>query len=82
MARKRNLLVDAFKWKRRAHVIRRRGFFPFLVFQMLFRLLPGKAKRPVVEGLRVRRKYYLAKRMGFWFILGALVFMLARVCRV
>jgi hypothetical protein len=85
----KKLLVEAFKWRRRAYVIRRRGILPFLAFQGVFRALPKGAKKPVVEGLR--RKYYLARHMGIWFpvcvprtsrVVGALVFALMEMCGV
>jgi len=78
----KKLLGEAFKWRRRAHVIRRRGILPFLAFQGVFRALPKSAKKPVVEGLRIRRKYHLAKRFGIWFVVGALVFALMGKCGV
>jgi len=80
MGRGKKLLVDAFKWKRRAHVIKSKGILPFLAFQSVFRVLPKKAKGPVVQGLRIRRKYYLAKHLGIWFLAGALIFALAGMC--
>ncbi len=77
-------LVEAFnfKWKRRAYVIRKRGILPFLAFQGVFRALPRGAKKPAVVGLKIRRKYYLAKHLGIWFVVGALVFALMGMCGV
>jgi hypothetical protein len=78
----KKLLIDAFKWRRRAHVIKRKGLLPFLAFQGAFRALPKGAKRPVVEGMRLRRKYHLAKHLGHWFLVGALIFALIKACGV
>lgn len=80
MGRGKKLLADAFKWKRRAHVIKSKGLIPFLAFQSVFRSLPKGAKKPIVEGLRLRRKYYLAKHLGLWFLVGALIFALMGMC--
>ncbi len=82
MSKAKKLLIDAFKWKCRAHVIKRKGLLPLLAFHGLFQALPGSAKKPVVQGMRIRHKYYLFKHLGLWFLVGALIFALMGVCGV
>ena len=82
MGKGKKLLIDAFKWKRRAYVVKRKGLLSFLAFQGVFKVLPKSAKRPVVQGLRLRRKYYLAKRLGIWFLAGAIILALVGMCGV
>jgi hypothetical protein len=44
---------------------------------------PKEAKGPIVEDLRVRRKYYFVKRMGVEvFLLGAIAFASLKECKV
>jgi len=82
MPKAKNLLIEAFKWKRRAYVIKRKGLLPLLAFQGAFCALPGSAKKPLVQGMRIRRKYYLAKHLGLWFLVVAAIFALMGVCGV
>ncbi len=78
----KKLLIDAFKWKRRAYFVKRKGLLSFLAFQGVFRAMPGKAKQATIQGMRIRRKYYLAKHLGLWFLVGVLIFVFMRVCGV